>query len=721
MANGISHNELLVEAQNRLIENIQASEKRYQELVNHLRDVVFHIDSDFKWTFLNPAWQFVTGFCGIESIGSTLFQHLHELDSAACRLAFFRLLQGDIQYFSRELSFTAANGKVLLLELYIRAVKDETGRYSGLTGTLSDITERRLAEDELRVAAYAFDTIEAIVVTDCQANIIRTNQAFSQITGYSGQEVIGRNIGILKSGEHDTEFYRQMWSELNQHGRWQGEVINRKKNGDIFPEWLVATAVRSEQGEITNFVASFTDITERKEAERQIKHLAYHDALTDLPNRRLLIEHLESALPLTKRHGFFAAVLYVDLDNFKLINDTHGHNAGDQVLIEIAYRLKQNLRAEDIVSRIGGDEFIIYVTDLGTDKQHASHILDQLAETVKKYISAPIVLNNTSIHISASIGAAIFPGDDDQVEDVMRYSDVAMYQAKNARRNRIRFYNHEMQVAVDERRAYEAELQRAFVNDEFCLYFQPQINLSSGNITGVEALLRWNHPDKGLVQPADFIPQLEESGQIIEIGTWVLRHTCDWMKRWQCSGHDKLRVSVNVSAAQFRHRGFNEQIETIVSNAAIDSSLLELELAENVAIKNIDETIRKMHKLKRLGLNIALDDFGSGYSSLAYLKRLPINTLKIDKSFIQDVPNDAYDVAIVEATMVMVKHLGLRVVAEGIENRQQLQFMQRNDCDIVQGFYFSEPLTGEAFTHLIAGNIVLRGKGAKVLDRLSSY
>jgi diguanylate cyclase (GGDEF)-like protein/PAS domain S-box-containing protein len=549
----------------------------------------------------------------------------------------------------------------------------------------------------LRLAEKVFETTyEGIMVTDADSVIESVNPAFSDITGYDAHEVIGQRPSVLSSGRHGAEFYRDMFAALAQRGGWQGEVWNRRKNGEVYAEWLSISAVRDKDGQITNYVAIFSDITERKASEEHVRHLAHHDALTGLPNRILLTERLEHALPHANRAGTLVAVMFLDLDRFKLVNDTLGHSVGDELLKAVAKRLTSCVREDDTVARLGGDEFVLVLEDV-----RGSQDIAKVAEKIIDSLSKPLMLDQHEIVVTPSVGISVYPHDGDDVETLVKHADVAMYRAKEKGRNNYQFFTADMNARAFERLTMENSLRKALERNEFVLYYQPQVDLESHRITGMEALLRWQHPDFGLVSPTQFIPIAEETGLIVAIGEWVLRTACAQNKAWQDAGIAPLRVAVNLSARQFKQANLVEMVRRALDDAGLEARYLELEITETVAMDHAEETAAKLRELKSMGVGISMDDFGTGHSSLSYLKRFPIDTLKIDQTFIQDIAQDSSDAAIASAITAMAHSLNLKVVTEGIETKEQLAFLGQHGRDEVQGYYFSEPLPAEAFAELL--------------------
>ncbi|QKE39794.2 MAG: EAL domain-containing protein [Ferrovum myxofaciens] len=561
-----------------------------------------------------------------------------------------------------------------------------------------EVHARKVVDQELRIAATAFETQEGIVITDRDQHILRVNCAFTRLTGYSAMEALGKTPAILKSGRQDAAFYQAMWETLNRDKYWQGELWNRRKNGEIYPEWLTITAVLDGDGQVTNYVGVFSDITLRKEADEKIHQLAFYDPLTGLPNRRLLHDRLQQAMTSSVRSQCKGALLFLDLDNFKVLNDTRGHDIGDLLLIEVAKCLRDCVRSGDTVARIGGDEFIIMLENLSEDTQQAAAAAQDVGEKVLKAINHSFSLQGVDYHCSSSIGINLFHGNDTGMDDLLRHADTAMYQAKASGRNTLRFFDPAMQIELEERTALMEDLRQALPLQQLRLYHQIQVN--ERGVVGSEVLLRWQHPVRGLISPMEFIPLAEETGLIVPIGAWVLHMACVQLKAWQVDPLTRhLRIAVNVSARQFSQPNFVEQVLEVLKDTGVNPLKLglELELTESLVLNDIDDSIGKMQALRSIGIRFSLDDFGTGQSSLSYLKRLPLDQIKIDQSFVRDIATDPNDAAIVRTIIGMAENLGLKVIAEGVETEQQREFLERNGCHAHQGYLFGKPVPIDEF------------------------
>jgi len=557
------------------------------------------------------------------------------------------------------------------------------------------------ATKRLDLFAQVFENSgEAIVITDEERNIVAVNQAFTQMTGYEPADVMWKNPKLLSSGRQTPEFYRTMWQSINETGRWQGEIWNRRKNGEIYPEWLSIGTVKDEGGKVSNYISIFNDITHRKESEQHIQFLAHYDLLTRLPNRALFGDRILQALAAAKRSGKKVALLFLDLDRFKSINDSLGHLAGDLLLQSVATRLKSCVREMDTVCRQGGDEFMVLLTEI-EKAEDAAHI----AMKIVAAMSEPHHIESSHLIVTFSIGISMYPDDAADSHLLVKNADAAMYHAKEKGRNNFQFFTPDMNAEASERLALESDLRRALKQEEFLLHYQPQIDNRSGKVVGIEALIRWQRPGCGLVSPAKFIPIAEDCGLINKIGEWVLGAACAQNKKWQDEGLLNVPVAVNISALQFHQKNFRETIAQALHKSGLEPGYLELEITEGITVKDIETTVRSLYEFKLMGVLISIDDFGTGYSSLSYLKRFPIDKLKIDQSFVRDITTDADDAAIVQTIISMGHGLRLKVIAEGVETAEQLAFLKERDCDEIQGYYFSKPLAADEFVTYVKSQI----------------
>ncbi|TRX02656.1 EAL domain-containing protein [Candidatus Methylobacter oryzae] len=575
----------------------------------------------------------------------------------------------------------------------------------GRVWSFRDVTEQKQAEAELRIAATAFESQEGMSITDADQMILKVNKAFTRITGYGPEEVIGHTHSLLKSGRHDAHFYRALQYSLKKNGYWEGEIWNRRKNGEIYPQWLSITTVSDANNRITNYVAAFTDITKDKEAEETIHNLAYYDPLTALPNRRLLWERLKHGIKMERRDGKQLALLMLDLDRFKAVNDSMGHLAGDELLQQVAARIKARLRDADMVARLGGDEFVVLLENIAHAEDAA-----RVAEHIVADLSQPFhLLKSNNVHpdlgrkvrIGASIGISLFPQHGNSPETLLDNADTALYRAKDEGRGCFAYFSEEFTTIARERIALETRLRHATEQRELCVYYQAQIDIDSGLIIGAEALVRWHDPTEGLISPANFIPIAEETGLIVEIGAWVLRETCRQGRRWIEAGLPPLTLAVNVSPHQFRRSNISALVAEVLHETGFPAKQLELELTESGLMENEEKAVEVLNSLRAQGVRLAIDDFGTGYSSLAYLKRFPLDVLKIDKSFIDDIPSVQDDMEITATIVAMGHILGFKVLAEGVETQEQLAFLRKKGCDTYQGYIKSKPLPADEFARLL--------------------
>jgi diguanylate cyclase (GGDEF)-like protein/PAS domain S-box-containing protein len=606
------------------------------------------------------------------------------------------------------------DGSRLPVSLTVSVLRDSQGRVQGYLGIAADMSVRHKLEQDLRIAAIAFESRAAILVTDASQRILQVNAAFTELTGYSADEAIGQTPRLLKSGRQESAFYKGMWEAIERNGHWQGEIWNRRKNGEVFPEWLTINGVRDAQGKITHYVSTFSDISNLKVAESEIHNLAFYDPLTGLPNRRLLLNRINKACAAGKRSGKYGALLIIDIDHFKTLNDTLGHDVGDRLLIDVAMRLGACIREEDTAARQGGDEFVVMLEELGSDPESAGVQAEMVAEKIRAELGMPYLLGDDAEYVrTASIGISLFLGQEKSTDVLLKQSDIALYKAKDAGRNTIRFFDNAMQTAINERAALEAGLRRALARNELLLHVQPQVD-AQRRLIGAEALLRWQPPGKPMVPPGDFIPLAEETGLIVAVGLWVLDQACAGLRRWADDPRtSSLSMAVNVSARQFRQADFVQQVGDALARHGANPHLLKLELTESLLLDNVDDTVAKMQALRATGVRFSLDDFGTGYASLAYLKRYPFEQLKVDRSFISDIAHNPDAAAIVRAIIAMGNTLRLGVVAEGVEASVQHDYLVEHGCCQFQGYLFGKPMSFADFEAALDG---LSGEVPKVCD-----
>jgi len=569
-----------------------------------------------------------------------------------------------------------------------------------------DISDKRMKEKELYLTSRIFETtMEGIIVTDSTGAIQFANPAFTKITGFELYEVQGKNPRILKSNRHDAKFYREMWKSISETGQWEGEIWNRRKNGEIYPQCLSLNAIRDDIGQVQNYVAVFNDISEVKRQEARIEHQAYHDPLTELPNKNLLDDRLDRAIAQAKRNNRKLALIFIDLDRFKNINDSLGHIVGDALLVEVSKRLAACIRDVDTVSRIGGDEFVVLLTNID-DASDITIVTDRIIDS----FTEPFRIKDHELFAAPSMGITVFPEDGGNTMDLYRNADIAMYDSKKSGGNRYHFYSNRMNDDVSKKLLIENKLRRAIDNGELRLHYQPIVKSTNGEIIGAEALIRWQNPDLGLVSPADFIPLAEETGLIVPINDWVLARACQDNRSWQDMKLKEIYVSVNMTSHQFMKRKIIESVSNALKWSGLNPRCLIVEITENSLMGNVDEIIDIMKELKKTGIRFSIDDFGTGYSSLSYLKKFPLDNLKVDKSFVDDMLTNNESMAIAKTIIALGKNLSLFIVSEGVETLDQLKFFQENSGDYIQGYYFSKPVPYEEFT-------VLLRKGKFILEK----
>lgn len=590
-----------------------------------------------------------------------------------------------------------SDGRIKYVRETCETLYDEADNPILSNGTAQDITKESMSSKEMALYASAFhNSAEAIVITDRDNKIITVNKPTSQLTGYSLSELKGKAPSIFAAGHTPQKTYDRMWDALRKEGKWQGELFDRRKNGEVYPTWTTISVVRDEGGQVANYIANFIDITDRKAADEQIHHLAHHDHLTGLNNRFSLQQRLEQAIVQARRNSSQLALMFIDMDNFKVINDTLGHQIGDALLIEVAARLGDAIRESDIVARIGGDEFVVIYTSIDSDISAAP-----MAAFITHTLSQPYHIEGNELHSSPSIGISIFPNDGGDAGTLMKTADTAMYHAKELGRNNYQFFTTEMNAAANERMILEQDLRSAQESKQFELYYQPKVDSINEEIIGVEALIRWNHPQQGLVAPDKFIPIAEETGLIRTLGQWVLDEACRQLAVWHEQGIVSIKMAVNLSPKQLRDPQIIKHLQECLTKHNIDAADLELEVTETAAMANAEQAIELMKQIRAVGVELAIDDFGTGYSSLAYLKLFPIQTLKLDRTFVRDIEEDENDAAICKATIALAHNMGMKVVAEGVETEAQKEFLTSHHCDILQGYLFSRPVPAGEATKLL--------------------
>ena len=678
---------------------IAESERDLRGILDELQDTYYRTDSKGIVTRASRSVEQLLGYTVEEMLGRKLADFYC---SMADRDEFLERMKANGGHIvGGESRLRHKDGHEVWVLTTAHFILDAAGAVIGVEGTTRDNTRQRKAEEELRLAAKVFESSgEAIMITDAAGCIISVNQAFSIVTGYPATEVAGRNASLLGSGRHDRAFFSGMWHSVLETGYWNGEIWNKRRNGEIFPEWLSLSSVRDAQGRVTHLVGIFSDISERKAAEARIAYLAHHDPLTGLPNRLLLKDRMEQAIVHCERSGNKVALLFVDLDRFKAVNDTFGHPVGDALLRDAAQRLLACVRDSDTISRHGGDEFLVVLTDLQN-----SEVPAQIAGKIMAALGQPFHIEAHEAAISASVGIAVYPEDGADFGELLKKADTAMYHAKESGRNAFRFYTQRMNTDAQERLDLHSRLRRALERKEFVLHYQPLFDLRSGRIVGGEALVRWQCPEQGLVAPGLFIPATEHSGLIVPLGEWVLREACAELAHWHAQGCSQLSMAVNISAIQFRRGDVEETVRRALEASGAPASSLELELTESILIDGAEQVLATIRSLQALGVRLAIDDFGTGYSSLAYLKRFAVDKLKIDQSFVRDIVTDQDDAAIVRAVIQMAKSLNLHVLAEGVETEAVAAELRTMNCDLVQGYHFGRPMPAVEFRRLIGAEV----------------
>jgi len=677
---------------------LRVSESRYRRLFETARDGILLLNADTaQIEDVNPYLIELLGYSHAEFLGKKLWEVGTFSDISDSKEMFAELqTKGYVRY--ADLPLRTRAGVQIAVEFVSNSYDCEGTKV--IQCNIRNISGRKRDEEQLRIAAVAFESQESMMITDAKGVILRVNRAFTDTTGYTADEVVGQTPKMLRSNRHNLDFYRAMWETIHGTGGWQGEVWDRRKDGRVYPQWLTISAVKDADGAVTHYISVHHDISERKAAEKKINELAFFDQLTGLSNRTRLLDRLKQTMTANIRSESFGALLFIDLDHFKTLNDTHGHDVGDLLLKQVAQILMQCVREGDTVARLGGDEFVVVLAGLSTNEREAAIATEVVGEKVLAALGQLFQLGLASYRSAASIGATLFRGQQTAIEVLMKQSDLAMYKAKDAGRNTLRFYDPVMGAVVMKRVALESDLRVAVQEQQFFLHYQPQV-VDAGQITGAEVLVRWRHPQRGTVLPAEFIPIAEETGLILPLGHWVLETACTQLAAWTTRpAMAHLTVAVNVSARQFRHKNFVDEVLAILDHTGANPQRLKLELTESLLVSNMEETIEKMSALKAKGVRFSLDDFGTGYSSLSYLKRLPLDQLKIDQSFVRDVLTDSNDAAISRTIIALAQSLGLGVIAEGVETQAQRDFLSSAGCHAYQGNLFSSPLPLQGFEEI---------------------
>jgi diguanylate cyclase (GGDEF)-like protein/PAS domain S-box-containing protein len=705
---GHRRSEAAIQARQELLKALQEQQRTEESLRISMETLQLHdsalgaisqgviiTDTQSRVTYVNAAFEAITGYTLADMLGRTCTLLQGPGTSEATRAALHSAIAAGQPYHGEMLNYRK-DGMPFWNEMSITPVFDGQGLLSQFVGVQRDITAHRRAEEELKLAAKVFkQSSEGIVIADAHNRIIKVNPAFSNITGYSESEVLGCNPGMLGSGCHDRAFFRAMWHTLRSCGRWQGDVWNRHKNGELYLVSLSLSQVSGAAGKPAQYIASFSDITERKRVEGELRRMAHFDLLTGLPNRALLGDRVTHALQEASRNHETVTMMFMDLDRFKNVNDSLGHRIGDRLLVAVATRIKGALREQDTVSRVGGDEFVLLLP--ATNADGAAH----LAQELVGLLQMPFLIDEHELAIGSSIGIALYPGDGASFETLYKSADAAMYRTKQEGGNAFHFYTDELQRHSERVLLLENALRHALERDEMQLYYQPQRSFHDRKIIGAEALLRWRHPRLGMVPPTEFIPIAESSGMIHAIGEWVLRTAVRQMRQWIDSGMGPIIVAVNLSAMQFRQKTLLDQVGAILDESGIPANYLELELTESVAFSDPEGAIATMDKLNTRGVRMSIDDFGTGYSSLNYLKRFKATRLKIDRSFVRNITENAEDQAIVTAIISLANSLGMQTIAEGVENPAQMELLRQKGCDEMQGYWLSTPLPAAQFESFI--------------------
>jgi diguanylate cyclase (GGDEF)-like protein/PAS domain S-box-containing protein len=671
---------------NALLENMFAS----------LHAMVAYLDPQFNFIRVNRAYAEDEGLTPEFFVGKN---HFDLYPNAENRAIFQNVVDSGEPFvtYARPFDFGARAGRGLTYWDWSLTPVRADGHITGLVLVLVDVTGRLMTEEQMRKLSSALEqTADSVVITDHQGTIEYVNPGFERTTGYSRDEALGQTPRLMKSGKQGAGFYKKLWDTILAGEVFSEVFVNRRKDGSLYYEEKTISPLKGPAGQVTHFVATGKDVTERMQTQERLQHMAQHDALTELPNRVLFLDRLKQALARARWHQRLVAILFVDMDRFKTINDTLGHEVGDKLLQALAERFTASVREGDTVARFGGDEFVVLLDDVASEKD-----IGAVAQKVLEVLAPPFAIDGRDLYITASIGVSLYPNDGEDSTTLLKNADIAMYRAKDAGKNTYQFYSSDMSARAFERLTLESSLRRAIERDEFRLYYQPQIDTASGAILGVEALLRWQHPDFGLVAPAEIIPLLEETGLIVPVGNWVLRTACEQLRTWHIAGWPQLRMAVNLSPRQFQTAGLAEAIERGLSTLGCNPELLELEITESVLLQHTAATLEALEALSALGVRMAIDDFGTGYSSLSYLRRYSIDTLKIDRSFVHDVPGDADDSALASAIIVLAQSLKLDVIAEGVETEAQRDFLRARGCHLMQGYLFSQPVPAEEIPRLL--------------------
>ena len=704
----VNEDYLLADIERHLLENaldinaneLATADTKFQLFINNAPAGIAMFDTKMNYLFASRRWLEDRKISSYEVIGNNHYEIFKGSEEHWGPLH-LRCLNGEKINLDEDL-VTLPDGSEAWLRWEMLPWRNSKDQIGGIIVLSENITKRKIAESELRIASVAFQSKDPMLVTDAKGLILKANEAFSLATGYSLDELIGNSPSLLRSEEHqDPSFYRNLWESILTEGSWEGKIWNRRKDGAVYPIWLSISAIRNLKNEISHFLAIYSNIRDPREAERKVLELAFYDPLTDLPNRRLLLDRLQQTHLSAVRSGKYGAILMIDLDNFKIINDVFGHDVGDAILVEVASCLRAALRESDTAARLGGDEFVILLTDLGSDLDGVGTSLKVVLDKLLTLLRQPKIINGVTHNLTASIGVSTFPNEDNDINALFKQSDIALYQSKTSGRNRISIFNKEMHDKFIERVNLGDRLKSAVNNYEFIIHYQPQVNFN-GQLKGAEALLRWQTPDQELIPPMSFLPMAEENGLIIPIGYWALNAVCLQLAAWaENTKTAHLCIAINISALQFRQPDFSRQLKKILLETGANPHLLTLELTESVLSGDLDHVIKVITDLRTVGIRFSVDDFGTAFSSLSYLKRLPLDEIKIDKSFVTYLMSDSGDRAVIRSILSLAKSLSLDVTAEGIELPEQRDFLSAEGCDTFQGFLYGKPTNIKEFNLFI--------------------
>ena len=671
-------------------QKLRDSELELRKILENMQDTYYRTDADDRLVRASASIEQLLGYKPDEVLGIKMTDFYADPSERDHLLKKLQRKNSSVQGF--EVALKHKNGSIVWVSTNAQVLSDDDGNLTGTEGTTRNINDKKVIEIQMKKLSQALEqSADSVTITDAMGNVEYVNTAFEKTTGYSYKEAVGNKPSILKSGEMTSDFYQRLWKEITRGVAFSDLFVNRKKDGSLFYEQKTITPLKNDRGEITNYVSTGKDVTDYIQSQKHIKFLAHHDALTKLPNRVLFQERLEHAVKRAKRHNSLLTVMFLDLDRFKVINDTLGHHFGDQLLKDVSKRLRECVREEDTIARLGGDEFSILI-----EEQMSISDISTLANKLLDIVALPYYVFERELHISTSIGISSFPHDGKNPDLLLSNADAAMYKAKEIGRNNYAFYSLELSEKALDRLKIENALRYALDRNEFSLFYQPQMNIHTGKVSGMEALIRWESPEFGMVNPVDFIFVLEEIGLINSIGKWVIQESCRQLKSWHVAGYSELSMSINLSSRQFNDPSVIDVVKQALKTHQLEPHLIDLEITESLLMRNVKSVDEILNKLSGLGVNIAIDDFGTGYSSLSYLKRFPIDILKIDQSFIKDIVFDdesSDEIEIVKAIIAMGKVLHMQTIAEGVENEEQKVFLTENGCDLIQGYWLSKPLT----------------------------